>query len=199
MSSGSFDRIAFCYDFLERYILKDYQGSMDLIHKHLTIHKNDYVLDIGGGTGFFSRQINENILKSVVIDPSEKMLKKITNPTISKIQGEGGFLCFHDNTFDLAVLIDVLHHIPYNKQQKVLNETMRILKEKGRIFVIEVFFPKTLINRLFCMMENLAVGHTYHLSAQHLQLNLKKAGFTKISMTYPKDHNWKYVALGTKK
>ena len=199
MTNLSFDRVSFFYDFIERYILKDYQGSMDLINRHLSLNKNYWVIDVGGGTGFFSQAIIEKVSEAVVVDPSNKMLLKIKNPNISVIQGDGSFLSVKDETFDLAVLVNVLHHIHRNKQKEVLAEVFRTLKKNGRLFIIEVFFPKTFFNRLFCMLENLAVGKTYHLSADKLESYLKDVGFTRVAMTYPKEHSWKYVALGTKK
>lgn len=199
MTNLSFDRVSFFYDFIEKYILKDYQGSMDLTNRYLSLNKNYRVIDVGGGTGFFSQAIIEKVSEAVVVDPSYKMLKKIRNPNISVIQGDGSFLSVKDETFDLAVLVNVLHHIHRNKQKEVLAEVFRTLKKNGRLFIIEVFFPKTFFNRLFCTLENLAVGKTYHLPADKLKSYLKDVGFTRVAMTYPKEHSWKYVALGTKK
>ena len=199
MTNLSFDRVSFFYDFIEKYILKDYQGSMDLINRYLSLNKNYRVIDVGGGTGFFSQAIIEKVSETIVVDPSYKMLKKIRNPNISVIQGDGSFLSVKDETFDLALLVNVLHHIHRNKQKEFLAEVFRTLKKNGRLFIIEVFFPKTFFNRLFCTLENLAVGKTYHLPADKLKSYLKDVGFTRVAMTYPKEHSWKYVALGTKK
>jgi len=198
MTNLSFDRVSFFYDFIERYILKDYQGSMDLINRYLCLNKNYRIIDVGGGTGFFSQAIIEKVSEAVVVDPSYKMLKKIRNQNISVIQGEGNFLSVKNEIFDLAVLVNVLHHINRNKQKEVLAEVFRILKKNGRVFIIEVFSPKMFFNRLFCALENLAVGKTYHISPDKLESHLKDVEFTEVTMAYPKEHSWKYVALGTK-
>ena len=198
MTNVSFDRVSFFYDFVEKYILKDYQGSMDLINRYLSLDKNYRVIDVGGGTGFFSKEIIEKIDKVVVVDPSYKMLKKIRNPNISMVQGDGCFLSMKDESFDLAVIVNVMHHIHKKNQKKVLEETFRVLKKKGSVFIIEVFFPLTFWNKLFCRFENFTVGKTYHLSAEMLESYLKDVGFIKVTMTYPKDHSWKYVALALK-
>lgn len=198
MEHISFDRISFCYDFIEKYILKDYQGSIDLMNKYLYLQKNYCVIDIGGGTGFFSKEIIEKIRNAVIVDPSYKMLKKIRNPNISVIQGDGGFLSVKNESFDLAIIVNVMHHIHKKDQKKVLVETFRVLKKKGSVFIIEVFFPMTFWNKLFCRFENFTVGKTYHLSAEMLESYLKNVGFTDITMTYPKDHSWKYVVIAQK-
>ena len=198
MTSLSFDRVSFFYDFIEKYILKDYQGSMDLMNRYLSLHKNFSVIDIGGGTGFFSKEIIEKINKVVVVDPSSKMIKKIHNPNISMVQGDGGFLSIKDESFDLAIIVNVLHHIHKKDQKKVLAETFRVLKKNGSVFIIEVFFPMTFWNKLFCRFENFTVGKTYHLSAEILESHLKNVGFKEITMRYPEEHSWKYVAVGLK-
>ena len=199
MTNVSFDRVSFFYDFVEKYILKDYQGSMDLINRYLSLDKNYRVIDVGGGTGFFSQEIIEKVSEAVVVDPSHKMLLKVKNPRISVIQGDGGFLSVKDESFDLAILVNVLHHIHRDEQKGILAEVLRVLKRNGRVFIIEVFFPKSFFNKLFCTLENITVGKTYHLSADELTSHLKDVGFTKVTMRYPEEHSWKYVALGTKK
>jgi len=198
MATMSFDKVSFFYDFIERYILKDYQGSIDLFNKYLTLDKSYKVIDVGGGTGFFPKAIIEKVDDAVVVDPSHKMLLKIKNPNISVIQGDGSFLSVKDETFDLALIVNMLHHIHKNNQKQVLAEVFRVLKKNGRVFIIEVFFPKTFFNKLFCTLENLAVGKTYHIPAEELKINLSDVGFNNIEMTYPKEHSWKYIALGTK-
>ena len=198
MTNVSFDRVSFFYDFIEKYILKDYQGSMDLINRYLSLDKNYRVIDVGGGTGFFSQEIIEKVSEAVVVDPSHKMLLKVKNPKISVIQGDGGFLSVKDESFNLAILVNVLHHIHRDEQKGILAEVFRILKKQGRLFIIEVFFPKTFFNKLFYTLENIVVGWTYHLSADELTSHLKDVGFTGVTMRYPEEHSWKYVALATK-
>ena len=198
MTTMSFDKVSFFYDFIEKYILKDYQGSLDLFNIYLTLDKSCKVVDVGGGTGFFSQAIIEKVDDAVVVDPSHKMLLKIKNPKISVIQGDGGFLSVKNESFDLAIIINVMHHIHNKDQKKVLTETIRVLKKKGSVFIIEVFFPMTFFNKLFCRFENFTVGKTYHLSAETLGSYLKDVGFTDVTMTYPQDHSWKYVAVGKK-
>jgi len=198
MGKVSFDRISFLYDFIERFILKDYQGSLDLMDKYLILKKSDDVIDVGSGTGFFSQSIVNNVSSVISVDPSKKMLLKNKNHDISNMQGNGTNLGIKDDSFDLALIINVIHHIQKEKQIDVISEVYRLLKKQGRIFIIEVFFPKTFWNKLFCFVEELLVGKTYHISAEKLESELKKVGFLNVKMTYPKEHNWKYVAIGKK-
>jgi ubiquinone/menaquinone biosynthesis C-methylase UbiE len=198
MGKVSFDRISFLYDFIERFILKDYQGSLDLMDKYLILKKSDDVIDIGSGTGFFSQAIVNNVSSIISVDPSKKMLLKNKNHDISNIQGDGANLGIKDDSFDLALIINVLHHIQKEKQIEFISEAYRLLKKQGRIFIIEVVLPKTFLNKLFCFFEELLVGKTYHISAEKLEYELTKIRFLNVKMIYSKEHNWKYIAIGKK-
>jgi ubiquinone/menaquinone biosynthesis C-methylase UbiE len=198
MGKVSFDRISFLYDFIERFILKDYQGSLDLMDKYLILKKSDDVIDIGSGTGFFSQAIVNNVSSIISVDPSKKMLLKNKNHDISNIQGDGANLGIKDDSFDLALIINVLHHIQKEKQIEFISEAYRLLKKQGRIFIIEVVLPKTFLNKLFCFFEELLVGKIYHISAEKLEYELTKIRFLNVKMIYSKEHNWKYIAIGKK-
>lgn len=197
--NNSFDRVSFFYDFIEKHILKDYQSSMVLIDKYLFFDKNYRVIDIGGGTGFFSQTIIKKVGEIVVIEPSHKMLLKINNPNISAIQGDGGFLSVKDEIFDLAIFVTVLHHIHRNKQKEVLAEVFRVLKKNGRVFIIEAFFSNpSFFNKIFCLFENLTVGKTYHISAKELESDLSDVGFNRVKTICPKESNPRYVVIASK-
>ena len=111
MTSMPFDKVSLLYDFMETYILKDYQGSMDLFERYLHVKPSDSVLDLGGGTGFFSQAVVESVGKVVVVDPSRKMLLRNKNNTISKIQADGCFLPVREKSVDCVLCVNVLHHI----------------------------------------------------------------------------------------
>ena len=57
MVRSPFDKIAFLYDFIETHILKDYQGSFELITEYLPMDNTGKLIDIGGGTGYFSEML----------------------------------------------------------------------------------------------------------------------------------------------
>ena len=57
MSRHSFDTVYFCYNFIEKYLLRDYQEALRLIRHQLNLKKNQNVVDVGGGTGFIAKSI----------------------------------------------------------------------------------------------------------------------------------------------
>ncbi len=196
MSRNSFDKIAFFYDFVERYILKDYQGSIDLISEFLPKEERSLIIDIGGGTGFFSEHLSNNEVTAVVVDPSRNMLKKVKNN--HSVQADATTLALKDETFDLAIIINVLHHVAPNSQKKILSEVYRILKSGGTLFIIEVFFPHSFWNSLFARFENFLVGKTYHMKPADLVNQLDSEKFLYVKLHLPEKHTWKYVVIGKK-
>ena len=41
MARSRFDKVSFFYDFVEKFLLKDYQGSLEIFDEHLTIQPHD--------------------------------------------------------------------------------------------------------------------------------------------------------------
>ena len=198
MTQSSFDKIAFIYDFVETYILKDYAGSIELITEYLPAEKRALIIDIGGGTGYFSKVLANAETKAVVVDPSRNMLNKGKHSYISPIQADATLLGIKGNQFDLALIINVLHHVDAQSQRKMVAEVMRILKKDGVVFIIEVFFPQSILNILFARFESFLVGKTYHLSPKNLKKLLETTGFASVELFLPKKHSWKYIVLGKK-
>ena len=198
MTRSSFDKIAFIYDFVETYILKDYAGSIDLITDYLPKQKRAFMIDIGGGTGYFSKVLAHPKTKAVVVDPSRKMLSTGDHLYILPVQADATLLGIRNNQFDLALIINVLHHVDAQSQKKMISEVLRILNKGGQVFIIEVFFPQSFLNTLFAQFESFLVGKTYHLSPEMLKKLLELAGFASVELFFPKKHSLKYVVLAEK-
>lgn len=72
------------------------------------------ILDVGAGT---SAVLNELITKHpkvglcVALDISKEMLKRIHNPIVQRVQGDGAFLPFRSSLFDLILCRQSLHYI----------------------------------------------------------------------------------------
>jgi len=92
------------------------------------------ILDVGGGAGLILKAISEHIEKNgrkvqqYALDLSAEMLKvqKKNNPRAKMIQGNIKKTTFADKQFDLALMIDVLEHIP--QPEEALKELQRISK-----------------------------------------------------------------------
>jgi ubiquinone/menaquinone biosynthesis C-methylase UbiE len=105
--------------------------------------------DIGAGTGIFSfaaAEISSNDIYALEIsDNMIELLKKrmveghTKNLNIKKVNSD--ILPLDNNSCDMAIMVTVLHEI--EKKELMLNEIKRILKDKGKLVIIEFHKRKT--------------------------------------------------------
>lgn len=109
------------------------------IRKFCHIEKGMKVLDVGCGTGFFSRFLlgNSSDLEVTGVDMDDTFIEfakeksRRLNQNITFIKGDGLELPFQDNSFEVVVSHTFLTSIPDPK--KALEEMQRVCKEGGFI------------------------------------------------------------------
>jgi len=101
------------------------------------IGKKDTLIDIGGGFGRLSSLYAPLFDSCTVLEPSIKeieigkeKLKSFTN--VSFKRGSLPSLPFSDYSFDVALMIRVLHH--FENSEAPIKEVKRILKPNGYLF-----------------------------------------------------------------
>jgi ubiquinone/menaquinone biosynthesis C-methylase UbiE len=199
MSKFSRYPISKFYDFVEKHYLRDYEKALIIIKKQLSFNKKDIVLDIGGGTGFILQEINKEPFIKINIDVSKKMLQKLKNERILKIQGDGMFLPFKNESMSIVLLINVLHHIHKKYHKLLFQEIYRILKKNGFLLMIDLYYPMTFIAKIFTFLEELSVGKTYHIPSERVQEILNKIGFTVKLDKYKEINKWIYSIKAIRK
>lgn len=111
---------------------------INLIH----VKKGDYILDVGCGTGRYSKIFTQKAAKVVGIDFSRNMLK-IAKQRVKKAEFKQTDITkkfpFPDKTFDKIVCSLVISHI--QNISPVLKEMKRVLKDNGFI-VLTTLHPK---------------------------------------------------------
>ena len=99
------------------------------------------VLEIGCGTGRMTGDIAKYAAKVVATDLDETVLdqaqKNITAQNIEFIHTPDGFADLPVQTFDLVIYTLSLHHIPPDKMVENLKHSGELLKNGGKIIVIE--------------------------------------------------------------
>lgn len=107
----------------------------DILNEKI-INKNTYALDIGCGTGRWTKYLADKIGFIEAIDPSDavfaadELLKNVENVRITKAATET--IPFNDETFDFAMSIGVLHHIP--NTQNAMIDCVKKLKKGGYFY-----------------------------------------------------------------
>lgn len=143
----------------------------DIITKEM-VNANSIALDLGCGTGRWSKYISSRVKFIEAIDPSEavfsaaQLLKNNTNIRIT--QAGVNNIPFEDNSFDFIFSLGVLHHIPDTKG--ALIKAVDKLKDKGYILL---YLYYSLDNR------NLPYKLLFYLSNSLRMLISRSPGFIK--------------------
>lgn len=123
----------------------------DWVEKFVNDKKIKKVLDCGCGHGKFSFAIKKERLDiSVVgidisaarIKEAKKRSKKFALP-VQLETGDCENLRFKSNTFNAAIVINLLHH---SADFKVLEEIKRVLKKGGKILIVDLVANNPIIN-----------------------------------------------------
>ncbi len=117
-------------DFFTR-VKADY--FIDLLNDNLGGSTDKDVLDIGCGVGLYHDYLSKNIAGLQGTDVSQACLNtaKRNNPTIAYTPYDGSRLPYDDNSFDAALTICVMHHVPVSSWESFSSEMLRILKPGG--------------------------------------------------------------------
>ncbi|MEO8721662.1 MAG: class I SAM-dependent methyltransferase [Ginsengibacter sp.] len=116
-------------------IRKGGEEYFDILNENM-INRHTYLLDVGCGTGRWTKYLASKVGFIEAVDPSDaifaadKLLAKIENVRLSKASIET--LPFPDETFDFVMSIGVLHHIPNTR--KALNDCVKKVKKGGYFF-----------------------------------------------------------------
>jgi len=123
----------------------DYPGMADFVNEtrpwlQAQFAGGENVLELGCGTGIFSELIADRVGHLTATDMSPQMLaqatKKLSRYSNVRIQREDAHhISFDDNTFDSALLANVLHHM--DTPVAVVRECNRVLRLGGKIVTID--------------------------------------------------------------
>jgi demethylmenaquinone methyltransferase/2-methoxy-6-polyprenyl-1,4-benzoquinol methylase len=149
--ASMFDKIAFRYDFLNRFLSAgiDIGWRKKAIKELLTLQPSQ-VLDVATGTGDMA-VLTQKILKPARvtgIDISAGMLqigqKKIENLGLQNVikleEGDSETIGFPDNTFDAITVAFGVRN--FQNLEQGLAEMLRVLKPEGKLVVLEFSRPK---------------------------------------------------------
>jgi len=101
--------------------------------------KNEKILDVGCGTGFFASKAAKRQANIIGLDMSENMLKvaekiaKKNNLKIKFIKGNAEKLPFKNCSFDKVIAVDLIGHLP--NPQKFIKEVGRVIKNGGKFIL----------------------------------------------------------------
>lgn len=112
------------------------------------------LLDVGGGTGNYSRALAVDGWEPLVVDRNVAMLRVAATKGIAICQGDAAALPVPDASFDAVALISMLHHVP--DWPDALDEAQRAVAPGGVVAAmvftseqlgtmgVDRYFPRTL-------------------------------------------------------
>lgn len=117
----------------------EFLTAMKYIHKYLKDFDNPKIIDIGAGTGKYSLKLFDEGYDITAVELVKHNLRVIEkkNKDLKSFLGNATDLSkFDDESFDIALLFGPMYHLISEKEKlKALNETKRILKKGGLIFI----------------------------------------------------------------
>lgn len=123
------------HDFSDEIIHDIAKEYFDILNDSI-VNKNTYMLDIGCGTGRWTKFLTQKAGFIEAVDPSnaifaaDKLLGNTENVRLTKASIDT--LPFNDETFDFAMSIGVLHHIP--DTQKAMQDCVKKVKRGGYFY-----------------------------------------------------------------
>lgn len=149
-----FDKIAFRYDFLNRFLSAGIDVSWrKTAIKELRSIKPTHVLDVATGTGDVAILTQKTLLPTKItgVDISagmleigrQKIAKLRLQNQIELLQGDSEMLPFADNSFDAVTVAFGVRN--FQNLEKGLAEMLRVLRPGGKLVVLEFSRPKQIL------------------------------------------------------
>ncbi len=152
-------------------------------------------LDVGCGTGWALRYAAGllNMQGNFIgVDISERMIEKarehsrgMTNIKYYKANAEE--LPLENNWFDVIICTNSFHH--YLNPAKALGEAYRVLKQKGKIYVLDITTDDFITGWIDVQIKKMEKEHVKQYSTAEFKYMFSKAGLkyikSKIIMVYP--------------
>lgn len=147
---------------------------LEIVKKHCL---NNCFFDIGGGNGFVSKELQNNGIETVLVEPgiqgclnaNKRGIKNIICSTLENIE-------FKKNAIPTIGLFDVVEHI--ENDDEFLKEIFSYIKTDGYV-VLTVPAYKALWSN-----EDIDAGHYRRYSLKEIEKKLTNIGFEIIQSTY---------------
>jgi ubiquinone/menaquinone biosynthesis C-methylase UbiE len=188
------------YNFLTQWCLLPFGGETrvrEALIVPVDFSPNEIILDMccgtGGATRFIAKKADEGS-QIVGIDISHGQIrqgrKRLDLGRVQLLVSDAGCTAFRSLSFDKVFMTHALHEMPREIRQQVLAEARRILKDKGKIIILELDNPAHPLVRLFVgfwffywLPFNFETPTRRDMLKQGLTKEVKQAGFKQITKT----------------
>ncbi len=128
----------------EKWYEKEPGKTIDLIETECALSlilpiKGKKVLDVGCGTGNFTRKLQVLGYEVVGVEPSEPMRRKAVQKGVRCTSGLAEDLPFEKNSFDAVISIAAVEF--FKDRLKAVREMLRVVKRRGKVVVCFITGP----------------------------------------------------------
>lgn len=163
------------------------------IREELERVKGGKLLDVAGGTGYLISHYLDIFEKVTVVDSSSGMLSIAKKRGLEVCNCSALSLPFGDNSFDVILCTDALHHI--KDYEIALPEMHRVLKPGGVIIIQEIHILG-LQGALFYLWEKIWIDNSRFITPEVLMTFMNNIGFDG---SIRETDSLEYFYRGTKK
>lgn len=160
----------------------EFLTALKYIHKY--IKNGNKVIDIGAGTGKYSKYLKDEGYDVFAIELVKHNLREIEKKGVKCALGNAVNLSkIEDNSFDITLLFGPMYHlITIEEKEKALSEAKRITKKNGYIFIS------------YCLNEYAVITHGFidNNIKESMKENLVDKNF---KITPKKDDLYSFVRL----
>lgn len=120
--------------------MTEFRGNGSVLRENVALD-GARVLDIGSGDGKLVRYMTRHGAHATGLECGAAQLEKAQSHALEGdeeyVEGVGQDIPFDDNTFDVAVFFNSLHHVPPEFMDAALAEAARVVKPGGTVYVAE--------------------------------------------------------------
>lgn len=151
-----------------------------IIEAGLPGHNRPRLLDVGCGHGYIHPDLRGFGYDVVGVEVATEVLPlaRQANPDVTYLGYDGTTLPFDDNSFDVAMAICVMHHVPPEQWPNFSCEMQRVLRPGGVVAIFE-HNPWNPLTR-YVVANNEIDDDAVLLAAPRLRGLLKDAGFSEV-------------------
>jgi ubiquinone/menaquinone biosynthesis C-methylase UbiE len=176
--------------------------DLPVLLKWSPLPRGSTVLEVGCGTGRIARYLSKIIkcknYTAVDIDP--KMIAQAESEAKSsdRVIYQVADVChlpFDENTFDMVIELDVLHHL--RDWKKGIREIHRVLKPKGKFIARDYSLETFALPGVGLILQKL-LDHPYEQMYNQIEIlsYIRKNGF---DITHQNDSSWMMLWVAVKK
>lgn len=143
------------------------KDKISFIKNNLELGPGTTILEIGAGSGYFTQPLS-SLGKVIATDANQGILR--LNPVKNKRIADASNLPFDDNSFDVVMAFDVLHHLDHPEQ--AVSEMRRVSKK--HVVIVEPN-ANNMLQKAFMVFAPKEWG-TYRFTTQYLKDVILKSG-----------------------